>query len=167
MTALLAKLTRPRIVNSHPLPMPPMMGEVTRDPTQEKMFRMKLLRATPSEDFFGMNSVSMVVTMLKMSMEPIPKKKLATIYRMRLVKRTKRLEVWIHTGTSQNTPFSAVQPYQISAAGYKKAPSQAFSRMRSSGRKINLPFSSNRFAFFASRCMMLSIHLPPKILATI
>lgn len=38
------------------------------------------------------------------------------------------------TGTSQKTPFSAVQPYHISAMGYSIAPSQAFSRIRSSGR---------------------------------
>lgn len=79
MTELLAKLTRPKIVKSQPLPMPLMIGAVTRDPTHEKIFRMKLFRATPSEDFFGMNSVSMVVTMLKMSIDPMPKKKLATI----------------------------------------------------------------------------------------
>jgi hypothetical protein len=70
------------MVKSHPLPMPLMIGAVTTEPTQEKMFRMKLLRATPSEDFFGMNSVSMVVTILKMSIEPIPKKKLAIIYQI-------------------------------------------------------------------------------------
>ena len=79
MTELLAKLTRPRIVKSQPLPIPLMMGAVTREPTQENMFRMKLLRATPSEDFLGMNSVNMVVTILKMSIDPIPKKKFAII----------------------------------------------------------------------------------------
>jgi hypothetical protein len=56
-----------------------MMGAVTTDPTQEKMFRMKLLSATPSEDFLGMNSVNMVVTILKINIEPIPKKKFAII----------------------------------------------------------------------------------------
>lgn len=81
MTELLAKLTRPRIVKSQPLPIPLMMGAVTREPTQENMFRMKLLRATPSEDFLGMNSVNMVVTILKMSIDPIPKKKFAIIWR--------------------------------------------------------------------------------------
>ena len=81
MTPLLAKLTRPRIVNSHPFPIPPMMGAVTTHPMQEKIFRTKLFRATPSDDFFGMNSVSIVVTILKMSMEPMPKKKFAIIYR--------------------------------------------------------------------------------------
>jgi hypothetical protein len=79
MTELLAKLTTPRMVKSHPLPMPLIMGAVTRDPTQEKIFRMKLLRATPSEDFLGINSVNIVVTILKMSIEPIPKKKFAII----------------------------------------------------------------------------------------
>lgn len=79
MTELLAKLTKPIIVNNQPSPIPSIIGAVTRDPTQEKMFRMKLFRATPSEDFFGMNSVSIVTTILKMSMEPIPKKKFAII----------------------------------------------------------------------------------------
>jgi hypothetical protein len=79
MTELLARATRPRIVKSQPLPIPLIIGAVTRDPTQEKMFRTKLFRATPSEDFLGMNSVSIVVTMLKMSIDPTPKKKLAII----------------------------------------------------------------------------------------
>lgn len=79
MTELLASPSSPRIVNSQPLPMALMIGAVTNEPTQEKIFRMKLFSATPSEDFFGMNSVNMVVTMLKMSMDPIPKKKLAII----------------------------------------------------------------------------------------
>lgn len=67
------------MVKSHPLPIPLMMGAVTREPTQEKMFRIKLLSATPSDDFLGMNSVNMVVTMLKISIEPMPKKKFAII----------------------------------------------------------------------------------------
>lgn len=56
-----------------------MIGAVTNEPTQEKMFRIKLFSATPSEDFLGMNSVNIVVTMLKMSMDPMPKKKFAII----------------------------------------------------------------------------------------
>lgn len=50
------------------------------DPAHEKILRTKLLSATPAEDFFGMNSVSIVVTMPKMSIEPTPKKKFAIIY---------------------------------------------------------------------------------------
>ena len=107
------------------------------------MFRTKLLTATPFDAFFGMNSVSIVVAIAKMSMEPMPKKKLAI------------------RGTSQKTPFSAVQPYQMSAAGYRNAAIQAFSRIRSSGMYINFPLSSRRFARLASRAMMVSVHLPP------
>ena len=47
-------------------------------PTHEKIFRIKLFVATPLDDFRGINSVSIVVAILKMSIEPIPKKKLAT-----------------------------------------------------------------------------------------
>ena len=46
-------------------------------PTLEKMLRTKLLAATPEEARRGMNSVSMVVATAKMSMLPMPKKKLA------------------------------------------------------------------------------------------
>lgn len=49
------------------------------EPTHEKMLRMKLFSATPEDDFLGINSVSMVVAILKMSIEPMPKKKLAII----------------------------------------------------------------------------------------
>jgi hypothetical protein len=80
ITRALVKPMSPRIVKSQPLPMALMRGAVIREPTQEKIFRTKLFRATPIDDFLGMNSVSMVVTMLKMIMEPIPKKKLAMIY---------------------------------------------------------------------------------------
>src|ERR1700709_1674230 len=73
--------TRPKMVKNQPLPMPRRIGDVTMMPTQEKMFRMKLFSATPDEDRLGMNSVSMVVTMPKMSMEPMPKKKFAIIWR--------------------------------------------------------------------------------------
>ncbi len=77
MTTLLAAAMRPNPVNSQPLPMAFNNGCATTPPTHEKMFRTKLLTATPEEAFFGMNSVSMVVDMLKMSMLPRPKKKLA------------------------------------------------------------------------------------------
>lgn len=80
MTALLANAMRPRMVKSHPFPIALMMGDVTTPPTQEKILRTKLLTATPEADRLGMNSVSMVVAMLKMSMEPIPKKKPAIIW---------------------------------------------------------------------------------------
>ena len=58
-----------------------MIGAVTKEPTQEKMFRMKLFSATPEEAFLGINSVNIVVAMLKISMDPIPKKKFAIICR--------------------------------------------------------------------------------------
>ena len=79
------------MVKSHPLPIPANIGAVAREPTQEKMFRMKLFSATPSEDFLGMNSVSMVVTTLKMSTEPMPKKKLAIIYNNKVSDLTLRV----------------------------------------------------------------------------
>lgn len=46
------------------------------------MFRMKLFTATPEEARLGMNSVRIVVDMAKISMLPIPKKKLAKSYDM-------------------------------------------------------------------------------------
>lgn len=61
------------------MPIPLIIGAVTKDPTHEKIFRTKLFSATPDDDFFGINSVSIVVAMLKMSIEPAPKKKLAII----------------------------------------------------------------------------------------
>lgn len=78
-TELLANANRPKMVNNQPLPMASMIGAVTNDPTHEKMFRTKLFKATPADDFFGMNSVSMVVTMLKINIDPTPKNTLATI----------------------------------------------------------------------------------------
>lgn len=57
-----------------------MKGSAAIAPTQEKMFRTKLLTATPEEARRGMNSVSIVVDMAKISMLPIPKKKLAISY---------------------------------------------------------------------------------------
>lgn len=82
------------MVKSQPLPIPWMMGDVTRVPTQEKMLRTKLLSATPVDDFFGMNSVSIVVAMLKISMDPTPKKKLAIICLS--VRYFPRLQLFLH-----------------------------------------------------------------------
>lgn len=72
MTEALDKAHRPRIVNSQPLPMDKISGAPTMPPVQLKMLRMKLLRATPEEDRWGMNSVNIVVAIAKMSMEPMP-----------------------------------------------------------------------------------------------
>jgi len=79
ITKLLRVATDPMMVKSHPFPMASMIGDVTPQPMLEKMFRTKLLSATPEEDRLGINSVSMVIDRLKINMEPIPKKKLATI----------------------------------------------------------------------------------------
>lgn len=56
------------------------IGAATTPPTQEAMFLMKLFRATPAEERLGINSVNIVVDMLKINIDPTPKKKLATIY---------------------------------------------------------------------------------------
>lgn len=69
----------PKMVKSHPFPIAWIRGDATTEPTQERMLRTKLFRATPADDFLGMNSVSMVVAIPKMSIEPTPKKKLANI----------------------------------------------------------------------------------------
>jgi hypothetical protein len=69
---LLDSAHRPKIVKSHPFPIAFMTGAATIAPTQENMFRTKLLTATPLDDCLGMNSVSMVVAMAKMSIDPIP-----------------------------------------------------------------------------------------------
>ena len=58
-----------------------------------KMFRTKLLTATPEEARRGMNSVSIVVDMAKISMLPIPKKKLAKSYRETLVADSHRRQI--------------------------------------------------------------------------
>ena len=65
------------MVNSHPLPMAEISGPATMAPTQEQMLRTKLFTATPDEARRGMNSVNIVVAAAKMSMLPMPKKKLA------------------------------------------------------------------------------------------
>ena len=145
MTTLLAAAMTPTPVNSQPSPMASMSGCATIAPVQEKIFRTKLLAATPADALLGINSVNIVVAIEKMSIEPMPKKKFAI------------------NGTSQNTPFSAVQPYQISAAGYKNAAIHAFSLMRSSGLYISFPFSSYLPAFLASLAIIKSVHLPPNM----
>ena len=75
----ITKAAIPKMVNNQPFPMAWISGEATTEPTQERILRTKVFRATPADDFLGMNSVSMVVAMPKMSMEPTPKKKLANI----------------------------------------------------------------------------------------
>lgn len=67
--------TSAKIVNNQPFPIVSISGFVITLHTQLKMLRTKLLRATPLLDCRGRNSVSMVVTMAKMSMLPTPKKK--------------------------------------------------------------------------------------------
>lgn len=67
------------MVKSQPFPIASIIGAVTNDPIQEKMLRMKLFSATPADVFFGMNSVNIVVAMLKISIDPMPKTKFPTI----------------------------------------------------------------------------------------
>lgn len=86
----------------------------------------------------------MVVEVPKMIILPRPKKKFAIM------------------GTIQITPFSAVHPYHIKAAGNATAANQAFSLSLSSGCRINFPDSSYRPAARASLCMIVSVHFPPK-----
>jgi hypothetical protein len=69
---LLSNAQTPKIVNNQPLPTAFMIGAATMAPTQEKMFLTKLLTATPFDDCLGMNSVSIVVAMAKISIDPIP-----------------------------------------------------------------------------------------------
>lgn len=72
ITVQVEKAQIPRMVKSHPFPMALMIGTPTAPPMQEKMFLTKLLTATPEEDLSGMNSVSIVVAIAKISMEPTP-----------------------------------------------------------------------------------------------
>lgn len=72
MVRLLNNAQTPKIVNSQPLPTAFMIGAATMAPTQENMFLTKLLTATPLDDCLGMNSVSIVVAMAKISIDPIP-----------------------------------------------------------------------------------------------
>ena len=69
---LLSNAQTPKIVTNQPLPTAFMIGAATMAPTHEKMFRTKLLTATPFDDCLGMNSVSIVVAMAKISIDPIP-----------------------------------------------------------------------------------------------
>src|SRR5271170_7306483 len=69
---LLNNAQTPKIVNSQPLPIAFMTGAAIMAPTQENMFLTKLLTATPLDDCLGMNSVSIVVAMAKISIDPIP-----------------------------------------------------------------------------------------------
>ncbi len=72
MTDPLLNAQSPSMVKSQPLPMAPINGAPTTAPIQDRMFRQKLFTATPELDFFGMNSVSMVVAMANISMLPTP-----------------------------------------------------------------------------------------------
>lgn len=71
-TAHELRVQMPRMVNSQPLPMLAIRGAPMIPPMHEKMLRTKLFRATPEEERPGMNSVSMVVAMAKISMLPTP-----------------------------------------------------------------------------------------------
>jgi hypothetical protein len=72
MTVALDSVQIPRMVNSQPLPIAAMIGAPTMAPTQERIFRQKLFKATPDDDFRGMNSVNMVVDMANISIDPSP-----------------------------------------------------------------------------------------------
>lgn len=61
--------------------MAPIIGAATIPPTQEKMFLIKLLTATPEDDLRGMNSVSIVVAIENISIDPHPKKNDAIAYK--------------------------------------------------------------------------------------
>ena len=63
---------RAKKVKSQPLPTDAMSGAVTIAPMQLPILRTKLFTATPEDDRFGMYSVSIVVVMAKMIIEPIP-----------------------------------------------------------------------------------------------
>lgn len=86
MTLLLAIAMTPTPVKSEPLPIAEMSGSATIAPTHEKTLRMQLLSATPADALAGMNSVSIVVIMPKMSILPMPKKKLAMSWGERSVR---------------------------------------------------------------------------------
>ena len=74
-TTLLEAAITPNPVKSHPFPIAVIRGWAIIPPTQENRFLIKLLTATPDDDFRGMNSVSIVVAIEKMSILPRPKKK--------------------------------------------------------------------------------------------
>ena len=78
-TTLLIHAQIPNIVNNHPSPIAEMIGSATIPPTQLNIFLTKLLTATPLLLRFDKNSVSIVVEVAKIIIEPRPKKKLATM----------------------------------------------------------------------------------------
>ena len=67
ITTELEKAQIPSIVNSQPFPMASIRGAPTIDPVHDMIFRIKLFNATPEEDFRGINSVNMVVTIASTS----------------------------------------------------------------------------------------------------
>ena len=73
----LTRAKRPMIVQSHPLPMARMSGAAMIPPTQENMFRTKLLTAIPVDALRGINSVNIVVAIANIIIDPTPKKKRA------------------------------------------------------------------------------------------
>lgn len=72
ITDALENAQSPRMVNSQPLPMEEISGAPTMPPTHEKMLRQRLFKATPDADRCGINSVSIVVAMAKINIEPTP-----------------------------------------------------------------------------------------------
>ena len=72
MTDALENVQIPRIVKSQPLPIAAISGAPTIPPIHDKMFRHRLFKATPDEDLLGMNSVSIVVAMANISIDPTP-----------------------------------------------------------------------------------------------
>jgi hypothetical protein len=61
------------IVHNHPLPIALISGATMIVPIQENMFRTKLFTAIPVDDFRGINSVSIVVAMANIIIDPTPK----------------------------------------------------------------------------------------------
>ena len=72
MTDALENVQIPRIVKSQPLPIEAINGAPTMPPIHDKMFRHRLFKATPEEDLPGINSVSIVVAIENISIEPTP-----------------------------------------------------------------------------------------------
>ena len=66
-----------QIVKHQPFPIARIMGSAMIPETVAKMFLIKLFAAIPCDAFLGMNSVNIVVTMPKMSIVEMPKKKFA------------------------------------------------------------------------------------------
>lgn len=109
---LLAMPMTPMMVKSQPLPIALIIGAATKDPIQENMLRMKLFNATPADAFFGMNSVNIVVAMLKISIDPMPKKKFPSNCStgQKVSNPIAVMDSNKHTGINQKTPLSIVQP---------------------------------------------------------